>query len=124
MSEALTGKLHSWRSASTQPKVAKKIQDWWTPERREAKRVEILKRNPNARYHGLSAKEAKRLTQTAGKCNRCDSTKRLDIHHKDRNKKNQAPENREVLCHHCHMQEHRHEIGWAAYHKKNATPQR
>src|SRR6266581_649903 len=68
MSAALKGRLHSWRSASTQPKVARKIQAWWTPERREAKRLEVLERNPNARYHGLSAKAAKRLTQAAGKC--------------------------------------------------------
>jgi len=123
MSEALTGKPHSWNSASTQPKVARKIQKWWTPERREAKRLEVLKRNPDARYHGLSSKEAKRLTQEAGKCSRCGATKRLDIHHKDRDKKNQAPENREVLCHRCHMQEHAKagETGWNRYHQKRSS---
>jgi hypothetical protein len=123
MSAALKGKPHNYDSASTRPNVAKKIQSWWTPERREAKRQEMLARNPRARYHGLSAKEAKRLCAQAGSCSRCGSTKRLDIHHKDRDKRNQRPENREVLCHRCHMQEHAkmRETGWDAYHrnKKN-----
>jgi 5-methylcytosine-specific restriction endonuclease McrA len=106
MSRALEGKRHSYRSASTNPKVARKIAAWWTLERRDQKRQEVLRRNPNARYHGLSAKAAKRLTLAAGRCSRCGSTGRLDIHHRDRNKKNQAPENLEVLCHRCHMREH------------------
>src|SRR3990167_2980963 len=117
MTAALKGRPHNWRSGSTQTNVARKIQKWWTPERKEAKRLEMLQRNPNSRYHGLSARAAKRLTVAAGKCSRCPWTKRLDIHHKDRDKRNQSPENLEVLCHRCHMQEHRHEIGWAAYHR-------
>jgi hypothetical protein len=61
MSAALTGQKHAYRSASTRPDVAAKIQAYWTPERREAKRLEMLKRNPSARYHGLSAKAARWL---------------------------------------------------------------
>jgi 5-methylcytosine-specific restriction endonuclease McrA len=87
--------------------VARKIAAWWTPERREAKRLETLRRNPQARYHGLSAKAAKRLVQSVGHCERCQETQgRIDIHHKDRNKRNQERSNLEVLCHRCHMQEH------------------
>ena len=122
MSAALTGKTHDYRSASTRPDVAAKIQAWWTPERREAKRQESMARNPAARYHGLSCKEAARIVREVGRCQRCDhdgSDSRLGIHHKDRNKRNQKPSNLEVLCHRCHMQKHRNEIGWAVYHRKH-----
>lgn len=123
MSAALTGKPHSWSSASTRPEVAQKIAEWWTPERREAKRLEALARNPGARYHGLSAKEAARRVREAGACQQCGhdgSESRLGIHHKDRDKRNQAPENLEVLCHRCHMREHAAagETGWDRYHEK------
>ena len=123
MSAALTGKRHTYRSASTTPKVAKKIAAWWTPERREAKRLEVLARNPSARYHGLSAKEAKRRVLAAGRCAECGSRRRLDIHHKDRDKKNQTPENLVVLCHRCHMREHARagETGWDAYHRQKKS---
>jgi 5-methylcytosine-specific restriction endonuclease McrA len=123
MSEALTGRKHDYRSASTRPDVAAKIQAYWTPERREAKRLEMLKRNPAARYHGLSAKEAARIVRSVGRCQRCNgdgSESRLGIHHKDRDKKNQRPSNLEVLCHRCHMQEHAAagETGWQVYRRK------
>jgi len=124
MSAALTGRTHDYRSASTRPDVAAKIQAWWTPERRAAKRAEALQRNPSARYHGLSSKEAARIVRSVGRCQQCahdGSTSRLGIHHRDRNKRNQRTSNLEVLCHRCHMQEHRNEIGWAAYHAKRQT---
>lgn len=105
MSGALTGKPHNWSSGGSLPGVAEKIRGWWTPERREAQRRKMLKRNPNARYHGLSCKGVKKL-KTGKCCEKCGSTKRLDIHHKDRDKRNQNPENREVLCHRCHMRKH------------------
>ena len=123
MSARLKGQKHEYRSASTRPDVAAKIQAWWTPGRREAKRQETLRRNPSARYHGLSAKEAKRIVRSVGHCQLCShdgSESRLDIHHKDRNKKNQKPSNIEVLCHRCHMKEHADakETGWDRYHAK------
>jgi 5-methylcytosine-specific restriction endonuclease McrA len=121
MSAILTGRKHDYRSASTRPDVAAKIAAWWTPERKEAKRQEMLAKNPAARYHGLSSSEAARIVLSVGRCQKCGSDgsdSRLGIHHKDRNKKNQRPSNLEVLCHRCHMQEHRDEIGWGAYHRK------
>lgn len=123
MSERLTGRKHDYRSASTRPDVAAKIQAYWTPERREAKRQEMLNRNPSARYHGLSAKEAARIVRSVGRCQRCQhdgSSSRLGIHHKDRNKHNQKPSNLEVLCHKCHMREHAEhgETGWDRYHQR------
>ena len=103
--------------------VAKKIAAWWTEERREAKRQEILTRNPEARYHGLSAKEAAKLVQQIGHCERCQhdgSESRLGVHHKNRNKHDHRPKNIEILCHRCHMQEHAKagETGWDSYHRK------
>ena len=124
MSELLKGRKHDYRSGSTRPAVAAKIAAWWTPERREAKRKEMLSRNPDARYHGLSSTRAAELVKQTGKCQECGhdgSESRLGIHHKDRNKHNQRPSNLAVLCHKCHMREHRHEIGGGAYHRKRKT---
>ena len=39
-------------------------------------------------------------------CKNCGSTENLDIHHKDRNYKNNEPGNLETLCHTCHMKYH------------------
>jgi len=118
MSEALKGKRHSWRSGSTRPDVAQKIAAWWTPERREAKRLEVLRRNPNARPK-LSDRRKKTLIADAGSCP-CGATSRLDIHHKNRDKRDHSPSNLQVLCHRCHMQEHARarETGWDSYHRK------
>ena len=41
------------------------------------------------------------------KCERCGSTRNVDVHHKDRNHLNNTPENLELLCRSCHMKEHR-----------------
>jgi hypothetical protein len=122
MSAALKGKPKPWLLGRKRPKVGRKIAAWWTPERREAKRQESLGRNPNARYHGLSAKSAARLVARIGHCERCQgdgSESRLGIHHRNRDKHDQRLENLEVLCHRCHMQEHAAagETGWDAYHR-------
>ena len=39
-------------------------------------------------------------------CNTCGNTKNLDVHHKDRNWKNNEQSNLETLCHSCHMKLH------------------
>src|SRR4051812_3970043 len=56
-----TTKPKPWLKGRKRPETGRKIQAWWTPERREARRLEALQRNPDARYHGLSAKAAKKL---------------------------------------------------------------
>ena len=119
-SASLLGRPHSYRSASTDPEVASRIAGWWTPERRAAKSQEVLARNPQARYHGLSAKAAKRIRDEVGACQSCGSAQRLDIHHKDRNKRNQERSNLAVLCHQCHMQEHARagETGYDRMHQR------
>ena len=109
LSQSLAGKKKKYPSASTRPDVAAKIQAWWTPERRQAKRDEMLERNPAARYHGLSAKGADRLKAALGHCERCGhdgSESRLDVHHRNGNKQDQSPGNPVVLCHRCHMAIH------------------
>jgi 5-methylcytosine-specific restriction endonuclease McrA len=127
MSAALRGRP-SPTKGKRRPGHSKTMREWWTPERREAKRQEMLKRNPFARYHGLSAKRAAQLVKDAGLCSRCGgdgSESRLGVHHRDRDKHNQMPENLEILCHRCHMQDHaKHgETGWQVYHRKRKTSQ-
>lgn len=43
-------------------------------------------------------------------CNRCPATTKLEVHHKDRNWRNNAPENLEKLCRDCHIEEHLEEL--------------
>lgn len=42
------------------------------------------------------------------KCERCGSTRNVDVHHKDGNFSNNTPENLVVLCRSCHAKEHQH----------------
>jgi predicted HTH transcriptional regulator len=42
-------------------------------------------------------------------CQRCGSNDEIEVHHRDRNRSNNSPENLEVLCHECHMDEHHEE---------------
>lgn len=126
ISQATSGKPKPHLKGKKRPEVGRKIQAWWTQDRREEKRVEMLRRNPEARYHGLSAKAAKKLRETVGRCERCDhdgSESRLSVHHRDRNKRNQAPTNLVVLCWRCHMRDHaeRGEIGRTPYPGKRRT---
>lgn len=41
------------------------------------------------------------------KCRICGDTKRLEIHHKDRNIHNNSQENLDILCRKCHLIQHR-----------------
>ena len=100
----------------------------WTAERKELKRREMLRRNPNARYHGLSAKSAAHLVKRIGHCENCGhdgSRSRLGVHHANRDKHDHSLENLEILCHRCHMQEHAKakETGWDSYHRKRKMNQ-
>lgn len=40
-------------------------------------------------------------------CERCGGTRNLCVHHKDRDRSNNAPDNLETLCRSCHAKEHR-----------------
>jgi len=39
-------------------------------------------------------------------CGECGKKESLDVHHKDRDYKNNEPSNLETLCHSCHMKLH------------------
>jgi hypothetical protein len=41
-----------------------------------------------------------------GQCQRCGSTTKLNIHHKDKNRKNGDISNLELLCRSCHLKVH------------------
>ena len=45
---------------------------------------------------------AKHLKQTIGKCEKCESIKLLEIHHKDHDDTNNKRENIILLCRYCH----------------------
>lgn len=109
MSNTLNGKPKPWLQGRSRPGHAQTMREWWTEERREAKRAEMLKANPQARYHGLSARDAAAFVKRIGHCERCGhdgSSSRLGVHHRNRDKHDQRLRNLEVLCHQCHMQEH------------------
>lgn len=123
MSNTAKGKPKPWLRGRKRPEHSKKMREWWTQERREARRQAMLQWNPLARYHGLSAKGAARLRRAAGQCEECGhdgSESRLDVHHRNGDKHDQCLRNLVVLCHRCHMRIHseRGEIGWKAYHAK------
>lgn len=51
-------------------------------------------------YHRLARKHLKEC------CEFCGSTEHLDVHHLDKNIKNNLPSNLVTLCHSCHMKLH------------------
>jgi hypothetical protein len=126
MSEVLSGVPKPHLRGVKRPEHSEMMKAWWTQERRQAMTDRQLARNPDARYHGLSCRAAKRLVEAKGRCEECGhdgSESRLGVHHRDRNKHNQAPENLAVLCHRCHMRDHSEaaEVGWKRYHQKRKT---
>lgn len=125
MSEVLSGAPKPWLQGRQRPDHSDAMKKWWTPERREQKRQEMLSRNPEARYHGLSASGAAALREAVGHCEACGhdgSESRLDVHHRNRDKHDQSLGNLVVLCHRCHIQIHAEagESGWDAYWRKRS----
>lgn len=71
--------------------------------------------NPNyggGNSRGTIGRTTKRILKIAGKnlfkCERCGIEREIELprHHKDRNRKNNALENLEILCVSCHNKEH------------------
>lgn len=125
MSDAMKGRECVWKGKQ-RPEHSRSMRAWWTPERREAMRQRQL--DPNARYHGLSSRQAAAIVRAAGRCQGCNhdgSRFRLGVHHIDRDKHNQKQDNLIVLCHRCHMNDHQAagETGWGTYHWKRKMSQ-
>ena len=58
---------------------------------------------------------------TAEACETCRSTEDLEVHHKDRNPQNNAPENAQTLCSPCHRKLHIAAGDWGKGRVKLAT---
>ena len=54
------------------------------------------------------------MEQRGKKCEKCNYKKYeiLQVHHKDRNRNNNRPENLELICPNCHYEEHFLEKSW------------
>lgn len=63
------------------------------------RRIDDMNKNRTA-YHNLARKHRE------GYCAICGSTEHLQVHHLDRNIKNNSPSNLETLCQSCHMKLH------------------
>ena len=131
MTQALLGKRHSYRSGNSVPEGAAKAREWWTPERREQRRQEVLERNRDPKYRlrygrpgmlnpnyldGQSVVPYERgwtrtvkrevLDRDSHRCLDCGATESLHIHHIDFRKVDHRPENLVTLCHACHFARH------------------
>src|SRR5262245_11321958 len=51
---------------------------------------------------------ARQVMGAKTECALCPSTKNLDVHHRDEDYQNNAPENLIVLCRSCHLKVHRY----------------
>lgn len=126
MSNVTKGKPKPWLRGKSRPEHSKRMFLYWTEERREEKRQAMLLLNPSARYHGLSCKGARRIREALGHCEICGSDgsdSRLDVHHKNGDKKDQSMSNLVVLCHRCHMKIHgeRAETGFDSMWRKRKS---
>ena len=130
MSDRTQGKPKNYPSASTNPEVAEKIRQAWTPEKREAARRRGLENanDPEWRERCGSPEEtnpmwedgrsqipyspgwARKVKQLAWErasrlCEICGGIPR-DTHHIDFRKNNHDLENLQVLCRKCHKTLH------------------
>lgn len=87
------------------PEVRKKISQNHAP-------VPWLIENRYDNYKGIDIQNyRKKAFRFYGKrCNRCGSEERIEVHHKDRDRKNNDLNNLEVLCKSCHVSEHLEEL--------------
>lgn len=131
ISAALKGRTHKYHSGSVRPDVARKIIDYWTPERREEARQRGLRQAENLAWrlscgrpgsasptweggrtkiqYGRGWTPAwKRLVwkRANGRCELCQCDKPRDTHHIDFGKSNHASDNLLVLCRSCHKKIH------------------
>ena len=66
--------------------------------------------NPNLNNRNLTEFVKEFRANPEAVCERCGRTReesRLEIHHRDHNRRNDCKENFEIVCHQCHSKEHR-----------------
>lgn len=90
---------------------------WYLSEDRTEKNREIRER----RHYDGKRREA--LERAGYACERCGSTDKLVVHHKDGNGRgrslpNNSLDNLEVLCRRCHAREHSTADGWSRNHSR------
>jgi hypothetical protein len=63
---------------------------------------------PKDKGRGIRALKAKIISVRGAKCERCGYRKEeiLQVHHKDRNNKNNSLDNLEIVCPNCHFEDH------------------
>lgn len=136
LSQALAGRKKSWQAGdlniSHRPEVQQKVQDYWTPERREVKRQEMLEKakdrkwrlrcgrpgmlNANFRHgesfvpytpgwNDLVRQQVKERAN--GVCEHCGASDDLHVHHRDLRKEKHDLKNLLLLCRKCHFLLHR-----------------
>ncbi|MCM2338984.1 MAG: HNH endonuclease [Burkholderiales bacterium] len=70
--------------------------------------------SPNDKVKSQRALKIKLLKEKGKKCEKCnyDKYQILEVHHKNRNRKNNEIENLELICPNCHAEEHLLEKSW------------
>ncbi len=63
---------------------------------------------PKDKAEEIRAIKIRLLKQRGEKCERCEFSKKeiLEVHHKNRNRKDNSDENLEIICPNCHAEEH------------------
>ena len=62
--------------------------------------------SPSGMTRGACRRRARQMVPP-GPCERCGTMNALDVHHKDHDWTNNAPENLERICRSCHIRDHR-----------------
>ncbi len=70
--------------------------------------------SPKDKVKSQRALKLRLLKERGRKCEKCDYSKYqiLEVHHKNRNRKNNELENLELICPNCHAEEHLLEKSW------------
>ncbi len=69
---------------------------------------------PRDKFKSYQAIKTRLLENRAGTCERCSYNKKeiLQVHHKNRNRKDNTDSNLELICPNCHSEEHYLEKSW------------
>ena len=72
--------------------------------------------SPRNKVKSQRALKLRLLKERGKKCEKCDYNKYqiLEVHHKNRNRKNNELKNLELICPNCHAEEHLLEKSWLA----------